>query len=208
MATTARVRLANGLYLDDTVVGRDILHSSAADVALPQPGYISGQLYGVMSTATSSSFTGSANNLYFCLLSIGRPGTFTAINFYTLLAVAAHTGLYSNNEGVPGYLIAGSDVTTATTAIAGENSAAFPSALTLPAGYYWGAILINGSSGITAVGASNPTPPLGIAAVPASGTNLGVRISASQTYGALPNAAPAITKTEASTMPYLPLKAQ
>lgn len=176
------------------------------------PGYVSGRRYGPLAAATTSTVSTANNTIDWCLVYVGLPTIFTGIASFPTVAVtiSAHFGIYDATAagGMPGALIAGSDVTISTLTAAAENVASFSSAITLQPGFYWLAKLGNGSATFTAISASNGMMGLGVAALLTSASSVGVKVTSSQAFGSLPSTAPSASFSEGASSIILALVAQ
>jgi hypothetical protein len=176
-------------------------------------GYQSGRYYGAPNSNNMSTAALSANSMAFSPVYVAKRAAFTAIGYNCTAntnSANAHFGIYDTNaSGVPGALVSGTDVTVSSVGVAAAD-ATFGSAVTLAPGLYWVAALSSANSlTFTAVNSGNMVSAiLGVGTLQASGTGQGIRLNASQTYGALPSTAPSLSYTEASANYFLTLKAQ
>lgn len=203
---TTRTLIAPGSYIDDKSTSpRDVQSALMVKGGVRPPAYVTGNRYGAPQGATTSTVATANGVMDFTLFYLGDIATFTGIASFPTIAItiAAHFGIYADASTAAGYqpgaLIPGSDVTIATLTAAAENVASFTSAITLTPGFYWIAKLGNGTATFTASGASNGLHNMGMPALLTSGTNTGVKVTATQAYGALPAVCPAATTTYTST---------
>jgi hypothetical protein len=87
---------------------------------------------------------------------------------------------------------------------AAENSFAFSSAVTLDPGWYWIAILTNGTETVNAMPSATSAWSCGVTDL----NTTGPRLTVSQSYGSLPTTFGTPTFTESGTTGYFGLKAQ
>lgn len=190
----------------------DITGAEVIPGTLAGPGYITNRYYGPWIAGTTNSANLTANTMYFCTMYVYERHTFTGIGFFPSAVtgtVNAHFGIYTNNNGAPGKLVTGTDVTVTALTAAAAATATFGAGVTLEPGWYHLVVLLDGVATLTAVGASNANSALfGTAAAgETTSTNTGIRVTASQTYGALPSNSPAASIIEGQSMVLLKLKA-
>ena len=142
-----------------------------------------------LSTATMSSaistFTASLNTVYFAPVLVTKNMTFTGLAFSTVVVTAASykVAVYQtdSNQMPTGLPITGTSATLGpfTTAAATQQTSTFGSAITLPPGLYYIAILPDTSGTVGATSANNTTWMTGTADV---SVNTGRRFSFALAY--------------------------
>lgn len=170
------------------------------------PGYRSGFYYGSFQGTTLTTQSLSSNIIQASPVYVSKRTTFTAIGSWPTVAssINAHFGIYLNNNGLPGALVAGSDVTIAPLTAAAQNDATFSGAITLNPGWYWLAVLTNGTATFNAYNQTQSANFTGTADMNTSGQKF-QRTGFS--FGALPDPFGSVTAST-GTIIALGLKAQ
>jgi hypothetical protein len=146
-----------------------------------------------VATGALGTYTAALNVLRATPLWIQRPTTLDKIRAEVTTASAGNTfriGLYADDDGYPGALIANSDVEAFATDSTGVIEKTFSSALTLPQGLYW--IAYNNSGGGIALRAWNSVAFLPILGLDSGmgGASVYVKWEVASTYGAMPSTFP------------------
>lgn len=176
----------------------------------PAPlGYVSGRYYGCPFQGGTLSTTNIANGvMHFVPVYVFKTQTFTGVAYWaTASTPLARFGIYTNSNGAPGTLVTGTDTAEITITTGSTQDVAFAAPVSLSPGWYWIAVLSNGTATLTACASNGGNQFLLGSGVLGTGSK-NVRCTASQTYGALPASAPAATLTDASGMIDLNIKAQ
>lgn len=197
----------SGSTVKDTI--SDVALYTIANAGLTGPGYISGRYYmnPFISQSLSTANVG-ANSMFFVPIYIYKTQTFTGMAYWATASTPnARFGVYTNNNGVPGTLVGGTEIGAAAIVTGSTQDRAFTAPVSFTPGWYWMAILTDGTVTLTSSTSSNNNHAIhGVGVLSMTGMN--VRLTAAQTYGALPSSAPTASWTEASGMIVLALKAQ
>lgn len=154
-----------------------------------QLGYVSGPYYLAPGIAITGGVTlASANMMYATAFLAFAPQTFTKISINVTAGAASASceiGVYANAGGKPGSLLVDAgNVSVATTGIKEITGVS----IALTPGWWWEAVVCNGTPGLTTFGASGGaggTPwQLGYFSL---GSSPNLAYAVSQTYGALPS---------------------
>lgn len=168
--------------------------------------YIPDRDYSIAEVAIApTTIAGAANTVRAFPWLVKKNITISDARVEVLTALAGSTfrvGLYSDLNGYPNALIAGSDVATIDSGVIGVKLSTYATPIFLPAGIYWQVITFSGTPTFRAIPASGLSTMLGVN--PAGGTALNyVGFSRTLAYAALPanfSAGAALLANSAATL--------
>jgi hypothetical protein len=172
--------------------------SAAGSGTIPHPGFITGRYYTTQIDGTMVAATATVNTLYAVPFYVGELTTFDRLGCFVTVTAAGNLemGVYENNAGIPGALIADSG----SVAIPASNNRAQVTGMSIPlaAGWYWLAIAVSAPASLRSL-PNNGSIQANILGLPQAltGTTSYRGMTASWTFSAgnLPDPFPSPTPT-------------
>lgn len=169
------------------------------------------------SGATTGTASLAANTMYVVPITVNHRQTFTAVGFsisaftYVATTLNVRTGVYADNGGVPGALVAGTTATTAissTIATQTNFDGTFSQAVSFAPGIYW-LVIQSDAPSATSMSTISSQANANFTGVTTLANQEGARIVRTQAYAnGLSDPYGSPTFSEASGSPWLGLKAQ